>query len=301
MPCSVSPSQPFSRRAAQPQGRAVKLSPVLPQPLPRPARFEEWLGAKFLAVFSPRLGPRPEIVVPPELQNSTELRLGNNGPTLAATWYPVERARGVVVLLPPWTSWGQTYFLRRGRIQALHEAGYHALTLEMPGRGASDKGWGFSDRELETALLDVKSRFEQLPLFVWGVSAGGYWAHPVLTRQSWIRAAFFEDVAPHLFEWIWRTSPLGRPFFLVLRLLFPRIYRFLDLRRHAPHLRGRPVTYVWGAEDRGIPAKSAKELAVSAGAEHLVVPGAGHLGSIKLATLEVVAAALATFEQAAGG
>lgn len=276
-------------------------------PLPRPPRIEEWLGARLFLALSPRLRDQPQPPIPDDLGTFRAVALprGEGQGSLSGTWYPTngrmakgKPVKGVVVLLPPWTVWGQAYFLRRNRIQALREAGYHALTLDLPGFGASGKPWLFFDRDLEEALATVRERTVNLPLFVWGVSAGGYWAHPAMARLPWVRGAFFEDVAPHLLEWGWRNSPWSRPFFLFFRFLLPRAHRFLDLRNHAPGLRGRSVAYVTGACDLGVPAKDASKLASLAGAQHHLVPRAGHLASIKIATREVISLALATFERA---
>lgn len=279
---------------------AVAASPLPPRP--RPPRVEEWLGFKFFLALSPRLKSQPQPAVPQDLGPFEAVRLQRSRglPALSATWYPskAERVRGVVLLLPPWTVWGQAYFLRRGRIQALQAAGYHAFTLDLPGFGASHKAGDFFDRDVEDALLALRERCPGLPVLVWGVSAGGYWAHPALARHPWVSGAFFEDVAPHLFEWGWRMSPWGRPFFLFFRGFLPQAYSFLDLRLHVPSLWGRSLTYVSGVCDPGIPVEDAAELARLAGAAYLAVPRAGHLASIKMATSEVIAMALATFEDA---
>jgi hypothetical protein len=110
----------------------------------------------------------------------------------------------------------------------------------------------------------------------------------------------FEDVAPHLFEWGWRETPWFRPCFLFFRAVFRTSYRFLDLRRHAPHLGARAVAYAAGDADPGIPEADVRALAAAAGAACLLVPGAGHLAAIKLARGEVIGLALETFRRAEG-
>jgi len=122
----------------------------------------------------------------------------------------------------------------------------------------------------------------------------------VLARRNGVAGAFFEDVSPHLLEWSWRVAPLGRPCYAAFRLLFRRGYRYLDLRKHAPHLQARRLAYVSGALDRGVRPQDTRTLAEKAGADHRVIPEADHLDSIKRATGEVVGLALETFAQAAG-
>jgi hypothetical protein len=113
-----------------------------------------------------------------------------------------------------------------------------------------------------------------------------------------VAGAFFEDVAPHLFEWSWRMAPQGRPDYLVYRTCLPSAHRFLDIRRHAGSMSLGAVTYVSGERDRGVRPEDTRTLASLAGARYYLVPGADHLGSIKIAGDEVIGLALDTFQRA---
>lgn len=221
--------------------------------------------------------------------------------TLSATWYPAPApARGAVLLMHPWMGWGRAYFHRRGRIEALRAAGYHALAVDLPGFGGSGPPAAFFDLDAEDALAALRARAPGLPLHVWGVSSGGYWLHPVLCRVSGVGGAMFEDVSPHLFEWVWRMVPWARPAFLVFRTFFRRSYAFLDARRYGPAFGVRAAAYVSGATDPGVRPEDTRSLAAAAGARALIVPEAGHLQAIKVAGDEVIALALATFARGEG-
>lgn len=218
--------------------------------------------------------------------------------TLSAVWFPAERPRGAVLLLPPWLVWGKAYFYLRGRLQALHAAGYHVLILDFPGFGGSGPVQGFFDRDVEDGLEFLRQRAAGLPLHVWGVSAGGSWAHLALSRTRGVSGAVFEDVSPHLFEWSWRVAPLGRPAYLFFRTVFRSAYRFLDARRHAAAMALRAVAYVSGELDPGVRPEDTRALAEAAGGQWRIVPGADHLGAIKVAGEEVLSLALDTFRRA---
>lgn len=269
----------------------------------RPPWWEERLAGFLFRALSPRLPAQEQPPPPPSLgawRSHLVPRTGGRG-TLSAAWFPASPpARGAVLLLHPWVEWGKAYFHRRGRIEALGAAGYHTLTVDLPGIGTSGPPAGFFDRDVEDALAALDGLAGRLPLFVWGVSAGGYWAHPVLARSHRVAAAVFEDVSPHLVEWSWRMAPWGAPAYLVLRLVTPGAYRFLDMRRHAACLRLAAAAYVSGALDRGVRPEDTQALAAAAGAAHRIVPQAGHLESIKRAGEAVIALALATFDQGEG-
>ena len=87
-----------------------------------------------------------------------------------------------------------------------------------------------------------------------------------------------------------RDTPGGRP---------PRAWEVAQrLRRHAAAMSLARVLYLSGSADRGVRPDDTAELARCAGGDVLVIDGAGHLGSIKVANDEVLDWALNTFEQA---
>lgn len=255
-------------------GLFLFLSPHLP-PTRQPAPREE-------------LAPFETVAVPRR----------NGSGSLAATWFPAERPRGAVLLLPPWLVWGRAYFHLRGRLQALRAAGYDVLTLDFPRFGGSGPVQGFFDRDVEDGLEFLRQRAGDLPLHVWGVSAGGSWAHLALSRVGGVSGAMFEDVSPHLLEWCWRMSSFWRPCVLFFRTCFRSAYRFLDARRHAGAMPLGAVTYVSGERDRGVRPEDTRSLAEAAEGRFRIVPGAGHLGAIKVAGEEIVSLALETFRRA---
>jgi pimeloyl-ACP methyl ester carboxylesterase len=293
------PPRRLGRLEAAPRAATSKLA----APPPRPGRLEEALSSRLFRLASPRIARVRQPRTPPHFTPFERVAIPRRrgAGTLAGVWFPAGgAAHGTVLLLHPWMEWGKAYFHRRGRLEALRRAGYHALTVDLPGFGASGSPAGFYDLDAEDAIAFARARAGALPLHLWGVSSGGYWAHPAVARGAGVAGAMFEDVAPHLFEWGWRETPWFRPAFLFFRTVFRASYRFLDLRLHAPHLGARAVAYAAGAADPGIPAADAHALAAAAGAECLLVPGAGHLAAIKQARSEVIRLALETFRRAEG-
>jgi pimeloyl-ACP methyl ester carboxylesterase len=267
----------------------------------RPGRRKERFATALFLALSPRLPKASQPDPPEELAPFEKLaipRRNGGGDSLTATWFPASRPVGAVLLLHPWMVWGKAYFHLRGRLQALRAAGYHALTFDFAGFGGSGSPAGFFDRDVEDALGFLRQRAGSLPIHVWGVSAGGYWAHPVLARTSGVAGAMFEDVSPHLLEWSWRRAPLLRPAFLFYRFILRAAYRFLDVRKHARVMSLKAVTYVSGALDRGVRPEDTQSLAEAAGGRFHVVHGADHLGSIKVDGSEVLFLAIETFMKA---
>ena len=213
-------------------------------PPQRPAQSLEKLAIRLFLTLSPRFPHAAQPAPPDDLRpwESVDVaRAEGEGPgTIPGTWYPADgRPRGAVLLLPPWSSWGKAYFHRRGRIEALRAAGYHALTLDLPGTPGLP-AQGFFDRDIEAGLTFLHERAPDLPLHLWGVSAGGYWAHPVLARTSLVSGAIFEDVAAHLIDWSWRVAPWGRPAYLFFKHVLRPAYRYLDMRQHLCQWRKGP-------------------------------------------------------------
>jgi len=266
----------------------------------RPGRWNERRAMELFLALSPHLPKAPQPDPPAELAPFEKLDIPrrHGAGVLSAVWFPAARPIGAVLLLHPWMMWGKAYFHLRGRLQALRAAGYHALAFDFPGFGGSGRPDGFFDRDVEDALDFLRQRAGDLPIHVWGVSSGGYWAHPVLARTRTVSGAMFEDVSPHLFEWSWRTAPLLRPAFLFYRYVLRTAYRFLDIRRHARAMSLKAVTYVSGALDRGVRPEDTRSLAAAAGGRSHIVPKADHLGSIKVDGSEVLFLAIETFLRA---
>jgi pimeloyl-ACP methyl ester carboxylesterase len=272
------------------------VTPPLP---PRPSPWYERRAATLVFALGPRL-PRLEQAPPPAGLNPWEdvsIERPGAGP-LGGTWYPAQGPRGAVLLVHPWLEWGKSYFHRRGRVQALRAAGYHSLAVDLGGFGGTRREPGFLDRDVEAAFQHLRRLAGDLPLHVWGVSAGAYWSHFFLARGVGAAGAMFEDVSPHLLQWSWRMAPLGRPFYLFFRHVLRGAYRYLDIRGHAPAMSLGAVSYVSGEKDRGVLPGETRELAAATGGRALIVPGAGHLESIKVANAEVIALALDTFRRA---
>lgn len=273
-----------------------------PTPPPRPSPLNERMATKLFFALGPRL-PRLEQSPPPDGLRPWEdvsVERPDAGP-LGGTWYPARSAaapRGAVLLVHPWVEWGRSYFHRRGRIQALREAGYSSLAVDLGGFGGTRRAPGFLDRDVEAAFQHLRRLAGDVPLHVWGVSSGAYWLHVLLSRGVGVAGAMFEDVSPHLLEWSWRMAPLGRPFYFFFRNVLRTSYRFLDIRRHASAMNLGAVSYVSGEKDPGVLPEDTRALAAAAGGQALIIPGAGHLEPIKLANAEVIALALDTFRRA---
>ena len=271
------------------------------QPPARLPRWQEAVAGRLFRALEPRLrGRQPRI--PRRLTPYTRYAIARpRGGELSATWFPAvggAAPRGAVLLAPPWHEWGQTFLHYYGRIEALRAAGYHALTFDPAGLGDSGTPVGLADRDLEVAIAELRQRAPGLPLHFWGVSFGGYWAHPALCRTTGILGAVFEDVATNLIDWSRRIEPNAWPCYFFFRYALPRAYRYLDLRRHAAHLKVAAASYIGGAQDPGVSAEETRRLARLAAGESLVIPGAGHLEALRKSRDRVTAFALETFERA---
>lgn len=279
-------------------GGVRELAPRPDAPPPRPSPRQEAVAQRLFLALAPRLRHEPAQAPPARLAPFEMLRIPGRRPGrgLDATWFPSPGGdRGSVLMLPPWLAGGRAYFHRRGRIQALRGAGYEVLTVDLPRDG---RGGRFFDLAVEDAVSYLARR-KRKPIHLWGVSSGGYWAHPVLARSGVVSGAFFEDVPPHLLEWSGRVAPWGRPCYAFFRHALPAAHRFLDMRAHAAAMRLDAVAYVGGDADTGVPVDEARALASAAGGCCRIVAGAGHLGAVKIARREVIDSALATFERAA--
>lgn len=279
------------------------------EPPARPAPWMESLGRNLLLALAPRLGPSREMPPPDALLPFAPVKIprSNDPGTLDGWLFPTAspEPRGCVLLCHPWVPFGQGYFHRRGRIPALRRAGYHVMTFDFGGFGGSKRATpapapsGYYDRDVDDALAKLQALSRGLPIHLWGVSAGGYWAHMALSRRPEpIHGAVFEHVTDHLIEWSKRMAPLGLPFYLFYEHVLRSAYRYLDAARHAGHLQARKIAYIGGALDQGAPAEALHLMAHRARAARLVVEDADHLDAIRREGRQVIELALETFRKA---
>lgn len=287
----------------------------------RPAEWLERAGSHLLLALAPRLGASRETPPPPAFSPFAPVEIPRSADpgSLRGWFFPanattdVGGARGAVLLCHPWVPFGQGYFYRRGRIPALRRAGYHVMTFDFGGFGQEsgpESGpenerapapRGYFDRDVDDALAELGRRVGDAPIHLWGVSAGGYWAHMALSRRETpIHGAVFEHVTDHMIEWSKRMAPLGLPCYLFYQHVLRPAYRYLDASVHAAHLQARAVAYVGGDLDHGAPAESLHLMAHRARAARFVVKDADHLDAIRRDGRGVIDLALKTFRKAEG-
>jgi pimeloyl-ACP methyl ester carboxylesterase len=205
------------------------------------------------------------------------------GGILAALHFPAPRARGVVVFGHPGIPAAKGYFHRSDRIPFVRALGFAAMTFDHGGFGESDDPTQRYDEEWAEALAWARRRHPDVPIHLWGVSMGGYFAHHALAAdEQGVTSAIFEQVTPNLLHY--GGSPALKAAGAMASLAAPAVRRWLPAEAHAPRMAAEHVLYVSGDADHGITRAEATRLAEAAGpfARHHVVEGAGHLDAWKL-------------------
>lgn len=271
-------------------------------PPPRPGRVEESLARFLLLAASPPLRYRAPAAPSANLGSGrpfcTAKRRGI-GAIEGDLFRRSDETRGLVVFLPPWVPQGGSWFYRHGRVEAVVDAGYDALVVDLPGVRRGRRGPGFFDREIGALIADARDLARDAPLFLWGVSSGGYWAHFALSGGVLVDGAVFEDVAAHLLTWAHREAPQWAHFYRVFERFLTRAWPFLAVSAHAPTLGVGRGLWISGELDRGVLPEETRLVAQAAGGESMIIAGAGHLGAMRVAPARVLEAAIGLFEAGA--
>ena len=249
---------------------------------PPSPREERILGAVFHRAFMRGIEHAPQDPAPAEWRAHPFGIVRASGGMLAALHFPVAKPRGVVVFGHPGIAPGKGYFHRSDRIPFVRELGFAAMSFDHGGFGESDDPTGLFHREWADVLRWARRRHPGLPIHVWGVSLGGYFAHHALAEdEHGVASAIFEEVSPDLLSYPDSGLALGRAF---ASALMPSARRWTAAETHAPHMAVEHVLYVHGDADRGVPPAHAERLVHAAGpfARHHVVKGAAHLESWKV-------------------
>lgn len=220
------------------------------------------------------------------------------GGMLAALHFPRPSPRGLVLFGHPGIPPAKGYFHRNDRIPFVRELGFAAVTFDHGGFGESDAPTGLLHREWADVLAWARRRFPGLPLHVWGVSIGGYFAHHALARDEGVASAIFEQVTPNLLRYA--SDGRMRAAELLGRALAPSAVRWFAAESHAPHVRADHLLYISGTRDHGITNGEAERLSRAAGpfALHRAVEGARHLEAWKQGDARLREAVAATLGRA---
>ena len=201
-----------------------------------------------------------------------------NGGLLAAILFPHDEPRGVVLLGHPEVPAGKGYFHQNNRVPFARNLGLAVVTFDHGGFGESDGPTGLYHSEWEDVIGWARRRFPDLPVHVWGVGLGGYFAHHALARDPGVASVVFEEVPPDLARAL--PSRLAR---LVARLVARQSVPWWPALAHAPHLHAERLLYAYGDRDPELPVAQAERLWRAAGpfAQRHVVEGAGRLETWK--------------------
>ena len=210
----------------------------------------------------------------------------SSGGLLAGLLFPVDAPRGIVLLGHPGIPPGKGYFHRSDRIPFLRERGFAVATFDHGGFGESDDPTRLYHEEWADVLAWARRRFPDLPVHVWGVSIGGYFAHHALAAadEPGVASAIFDQVAPDLLHYKGEGVGSRRIAGLVGAVAAPSALKWFPAEAHALHVKADRVLYVTGAKDAGIPIEHARRLVAHANplARHHVVEDARHLEAWKL-------------------
>lgn len=245
-------------------------------------REERLLGAIYDRAFLREMRNAPQDPPPAEWGAEPFGVVRREGGVLAALHFPAPSPRGVVVFGHPGIPPAKGYFHRSDRIPFVRALGLAAATFDHGGFGESDAAAGLFHREWADMLAWARRRYPGLPVHVWGVSLGGYFAHHALADDAeGVATAIFEQVTPDLLRY--GASAALKAGGALAALLMPDARRWEAALTHAPRLAAEHVLYVGGDADAAVPPSDVASLAEAAGpfARQHVVPGAAHLEAWK--------------------
>lgn len=169
-----------------------------------------------------------------ERKNWEPIRLkSKTGAEIQLLWYQQENARGTIVLGHPMGKAAKGVFLKNSHTQRLIEKGFNVMLYDFNGFGESQMGnFNFYD-DAEAVAIKAKALSPGLRLGYHGISLGGMWICPVLSRKtSPFEFVILESAATTLPEF-WKHYPLANK---VLR------FSFLFIPKHAEYL--KPINHI---------------------------------------------------------
>ncbi|MBI2076795.1 MAG: alpha/beta fold hydrolase [Euryarchaeota archaeon] len=241
-----------------------------------PSRLERRVvGAIVKRWFGNRRAPLPEVPFDYDFE-PIEFR-GNGGARTRGRWFPLDGARGTVVLAHPDRRYGQHWFVRSGWIRFLQAAGYQALTFDFPMYGQSRGGSTYLHDDVLAAVDWAKGR-SSLPVHVVGLSLGAFAAANASPQMHDVESLVLESPYPTFNAWFargpqrWAMDAFDRA--------FPRTARRIQAHVNVANARPQRILVAASRSDRVTPIDLSRRVAAAAPPErtsYLELDGPGHL------------------------
>lgn len=181
----------------------------------------------------PWKNPLPE----EERKNWQPIRVkSKTGAEIQLLWYPQKNARGTIVLGHPMGKAAKGLFLKNGHAKRLIEKGFNIMVYDFNGFGQSQMGSFNFYHDAEAAGLKAKKLSPGLSLGYHGISLGGMWICPVLSKETNpFEYVILESAATTLPEF-WRHYPLAHKILRFAFFFMPKQAEYLKPINHISKL-----------------------------------------------------------------
>ena len=161
-----------------------------------------------------------------------------SGATIRTIWHPAENARGTIVLGHPMGKAAKGMFLKNGHAQRLIDLNFNVMLLDINGFGESSMGSFNFYHDIEAAALKARELSGDLLMGYHGLSLGGMWVCPVLSKElNPFSYVILESAATTLPEF-WRHYPTAYKLLKLSFAFIPKHAEYLKPIKHVPHFKG---------------------------------------------------------------
>jgi alpha-beta hydrolase superfamily lysophospholipase len=216
--------------------------------------------------------------VPAHLPHRSVSFEGNTGASLAGTWFPAERPRGVVVLAHPDRRYARHWFVKEGYVDLLHEAGYDVLSFDFVGYGGSRGPATYHHEDVIAAAKLARSWSGGFPVHVVGVSMGAFAVANASPRLDLVRSIVLESPYPSFNAWYGKG--VGLHAMRAFDRVFPRTSRAIQADRNVADAAPRRILVAYSDSDAVTAPALSERVAQAAPPERtetLKLEGATHL------------------------
>ncbi len=160
------------------------------------------------------------------------------GAEIQLLWHQQQNARGTIVLGHPMGKAAKGLFLKNGHAQQLIAKGFNVMVYDFNGFGESQMGSFNFYHDAEAAGLKAQALSPGMKLGYHGMSLGGMWICPVLSKETNpFSYVILESAATTLPEF-WKHYPLAHKILRFSFFFIPRQAEYLKPIRHISQLKG---------------------------------------------------------------
>ncbi len=205
---------------------------------------------------------------------------GRDGSRLEVAWQwtKADTPKGVVLVCHPWLKYGMHYAIKQKYADGLSNSPYHLVYFNFKGFGKSTVNSIAFSEDIISMAEHIKSTASELPLYLFGLSMGGYHGLHAVSRHPHLFNGVILDSVPMSIDRFFSKGILGYFMRILSKSSLASVTTTGPMLSAYEKTKDMPVLLFLGDQDPYISATEIEQIIMASPAINLrIVEGADHL------------------------